>query len=97
VPFLHGQFDYGQCRLIDPMFSSHFNYLRKKIISVEANHLYANIKYDGEYQNILFVKNRSQIFPVFSTLMEFFYLCAGIPNRAIVATHKHNLRLADRV
>ena len=92
VPFLHGQFSYRGACFIDPMFSSHFNYLRKKMTRVDANHLYANIKYDGEYQNILFVKNRSQRFPVLFTLMEFFYLCVGIPNRAIESTHKYNLR-----
>lgn len=95
VPFLHGQFEYGQSSLIDSMFGADFNTLRKTIVSVEANHLYANIKYDGEYRNILFVKNRSERFPVLSTLMGFFYLCTGIPNRAIAATHKHNLRLAQ--
>ncbi|HEY7772883.1 MAG TPA: hypothetical protein VIC26_06865 [Marinagarivorans sp.] len=95
IPFLHGAFDYAEHCLIDPMFSKQFTQLRRRITQVPANHLYANIKYDGEYRNILFVKNHARRFPVMANFADFFYLCAGIPNRTIARTHLNNLRLAQ--
>jgi hypothetical protein len=88
IPFIHGEFKFGDHSFRDAVFSPTFLSIKKEILKGSKNHLYINYKSTKESRNVIFIKNTMTKFPKFELLSDYFMLTANIPNRRVHKSHK---------
>lgn len=88
IPFIHGEFDYGQGSFRDGVFSPIFKSLHQTLQKTSKNHLYLNYKRNAERNNLLLVSNTDSRTPIFELASDYFMFICNIPNRRVNRTHQ---------
>lgn len=89
IQFIHGEFIYREHRFSDPIFSSSFSGLRRKILRSKCNHLYLNFKKTHQSNNVHFLKNSSSRAPMVELFIDFLLMVSNIPNARINRLHAY--------
>lgn len=85
---MHGYFHYKDYQLSDPMFTSLYPSLRKKLFSTQLPHLYINFIKEGKSRNMTFVKHHQLKHPKYIMLRDFIKFYLNIPNKSIDQAHR---------
>ena len=88
VPFMHGQFIYGDMALSDPIFCPLIRPFRKSMFSLPGNKLYVNHKRSGLSGSVYFVKAEERRFPELSMGFDFLSFNLGISNGYVNSLHR---------
>ena len=88
APLLHGQFEYKDYRLSDPIFSKDFKKMTRQILNWSGPHLYMNNLKNAVSGNVDFVRNESCVFPAFALYTDFLRVACNIPNSRVHNTHR---------
>lgn len=89
IKFIHGEFNYGEHRFSDPIFSSSFPGLRRKILRSKCNHLYLNFKKTHQSNNVYFLKNSSSRAPMLELFIDFLLMVSNFSNARINRLHAY--------
>ena len=91
VPPIHGHFEYGGLRLVDPIFSPSFGSLRKSLFRQSSNLLFVNHKRTRKTPKVYFLSHSSVRYPDLRLFSDFALLYLGIPNKRITQTNQELL------
>lgn len=95
IPYIHGEFVYGEHSFRDAIFSPSFKNLRRELIKPPLEHVYLNYKKESTIGKVCYLKNTQSKYPDIELLADYAMLAFNFSNMRVNKTHQAVLEAID--